>query len=208
MPLYLGGDVLAASNNGLQAQVRERADPREPTADVAVRALITSGAAIAEPMASLGVRWVVLQKAAHLQDYLALDHDPGLEVVIDTPDIALYSVIAWRGEAQLADGSPIAVDRSNAALVAFRGAGGEAVTWNHPASGGWRRGGTSARATADGRLEFATGGGSVWNVATVPSLAAQLSVAVAVVVACWRLRPRRHRRPTMEDPPEPTEFST
>jgi hypothetical protein len=199
MPLYLGGDVLAASNNGLQASVRERADPREPTADVAVRGLVLSHTPIGASIASLGVRWVVLQKAAHVEDYATLASDPGLHMVVDTPDIALYSVSGWTGQAQRADGSPVVVDRTTPALVHFVGGDGAAVVWNHPASGGWRRGGSNGVATPDGRLSFATGSGKAWNVATVPSLLAQLLTALAVVVLAWRFRPAGRHPGTLSD---------
>jgi hypothetical protein len=174
--------------------VRERTDPREPTADVAVRGLVLSHTPIGASMASLGVRWVVLQKAAHLDDYAALTSDPGLRVVVDTPDIALYSVTGWGGQAQRVDGTPLVVDRATPALVRFLGGDGEAVVWNHPASGGWRRGGSAGVATDDGRLSFAAGSGRAWNTATIPSLLAQLLVALAVVVCGWRSRPSVRRR--------------
>jgi hypothetical protein len=193
MPLFLGGDVLAASNNGLQASVQERTDPREPTADTAVRAMVLSRTPIGSSMASLGVRWVVLQKAVHLEDYVTLASDPGLRVVVDSPDIALYAVVDWSGQAQMGDGAAIGVERTTPALVRFVGGDGAAVVWNHPASGGWRRGGSTGVATADGRLSFPAGSGRAWNVATVPSLLAQWCTLVAVLMIGWRVRSVRRR---------------
>ncbi len=191
MPLFLGGDVLAASDNGLEVGVRERSDPREPTAAVLVRAMVEQQSPPGSALASLGVRWVVLQKTVHAADYAVLVKDPDLSLVIDDEAIALYRVNGWLGQAtEVATGAPVVVDSVGPAWV--RVEGDHAVVWNHPASGGWHRGSSAATATADGRLQFAGGGGPVWNLATLPSLLAQGLMLAAV--GCGVRRLRRTRR--------------
>lgn len=191
MPLYLGSDVLSSSNNGLEAGVRERADPREEVATTALRDLVDDATPISGTMATLGVRWVVLQKTVHLEDYVALGDDPGLEVVVDAPEILLYRVRAWRGEAVTA-GRPVTVPEFGPALATFDGADGQAVEWFRAGGGGWRRGWDAASTTATGTLRFPPGSGLVWNAATLPSLAAQageLGVVAVLLVRRARNRP-------------------
>jgi len=192
MPLFLGGDVLAASNNGLEAGVRERADPREPVADAVVHAMTDQHTPPGRALAALGVRWVVLQKTVHLNDYAALSVDPDLEVKVDDDAIAVYEVKGWTGEAfDATSGEPVATSGSGPAWVHIDDTAGHDVIWNHPASGGWRRGWSAAAATPDGRVRFAPGDGMVWNVATLPSLMAQCVVLVLIIVAGWRVRRSR-----------------
>lgn len=195
MPLFLGGDVLAASNNGLQAGVQERADPREPAADVVVRAMTDGSEPPGRALAALGVRWVVLQKTVHLKDYAALSVDPDLEVKIDDDAMALYEVKGWTGGAfDATSGESVATSGTGPAWVHLADTEGNDVIWNHPASGGWRRGWSdAATATEDGRLRFDSGGGVVWNVATLPSLLSQFVVLGLTVVAGWRVRRSRTR---------------
>ncbi|MGA9279108.1 hypothetical protein, partial [Ilumatobacter sp.] len=69
LPLFLGGDVLAASNNGLGRGVRERADLRESVADEIVDAMI-AGEMPSSSLSELGVRWVVVDRGVRDADYL------------------------------------------------------------------------------------------------------------------------------------------
>jgi hypothetical protein len=142
-------------------------------------------------LAELGVRWVVVQKTVHLADYAALTTDPDLRVVIDAPQMAVYEVTGWVGDAITDSGSAVGVRGRSPAWVHFSDESAHFVIWNHPAGGAWRRGWSRATATADGRLQFGPGGGPVWNMATVPSLVAQCAVVGAVVFCAVRARRRR-----------------
>lgn len=187
MPLFLGGDVLAASDNGLESGVQERTDPREPSAATLVRSMVEQQVPPGRGLADLGVRWVVLQKTVHVQDYAVLAKDPDLRVVLDSDDLAVYAVTGWVGEAVDADsGVAVEVDRTGPAFAQI--VDPATVVWNRAASGGWHRGWSAAGATPNGRLQLPAGSGPVWNVATVPSLLAQLSVPVGVAVVLRRRR--------------------
>ncbi len=186
LPLYLGGDVLSSSNNGLQRGVKETGDPREPTAAAIVDDL-RDGAPVAERLADLGIRWVVLLKTVHLDDYLTLADDPGLRSAVDADDLALYEVIDWPGSTLTASGR--AVDISTLGPAFARAKDGSAFTWSRAGSGGWRRGLDTVPITPDGRLAVPAGDGAVWNVGALPAVAAQLvtfGLATALALRRWR----------------------
>ena len=194
LPLYLGGDVLASSDNGLQQGVRETGDAREVSATALVESLV-SGKSIGPELGDLGVRWIVMLKTVHQQRYSALDTDSGLRRVIDADDIALYEVMSWQG---------IAVD-SNGAAVATRTLGpafarvdsSQAVQLSRAGSGGWMRGTDIASTTPEGLLSLPAGTGLVWNLATIPAVLSELvpSIVVAVLLARRSRRRRRRSRP-------------
>lgn len=198
LPLYLGGDVIASSNNGLQADVREVGDPREPTVDAIVERVgegedpASAGAALLD----LGVRWVVLLNTVHVEDYEALRTDPGLTIAHDDDDIALFEVDGW--EARWSDGvdatwtSDVAVDWHGPALATFEGDGDAEVRLPAAGSGGWRRGWAATDADDDGLLVAPASDGPLWNVSTIPSLVAQAGAFIAVaVIGIVALRRRR-----------------
>jgi hypothetical protein len=202
MPLYLGGDVVASSDNGLQRGVREVGDPRERAIDAVVTGLdgsqgagtATADATVGERLADVGVRWIVLLKTVHLDEYRALFDDPSVSVAFDDEDIALFEVrnwaATWSSGAVDADGAPAELTWRTPAI----GTGDDGVlTAAAAGSGGWRRGWSSARTNDDGLLVVPAGTGPVWNVATLPSLAAQLAVTSAVVVILVRWVRRRRR---------------
>lgn len=187
MPLFLGGDVLASSDSGLQPGVRERDDPREAAAGAAIETLLRQGSPISSSLAPLGVRWVVVQTTLPIDDFSGLFDDPGLTTVIDTPDIALFEVTSWRG--QVVDETGTAVASSWVGPFAGRvdGPADSAVVWNHPAAAGWRLGWTAAEATPSGLARFDTGSGRIWNLATVPALVASLGTLTAVLLVGRRV---------------------
>ncbi len=190
LPLYLGGDVVASSDNGLQEGVKETGDPREPTA-AAIVGELRDGAPIAEQLGDLGVRWVVLLKTVHLEDYVTLADDPGLRPVIDADDLALYEVVDWPGSARTASGRAVGVSTFGQAVATADDA--SAFTWSRAGSGGWRRGLDAVPITPDGRLAVPSGGGVLWNVGAVPALGAQIvtfGVAGLLIGRRWTIRRR------------------
>lgn len=185
LPLHLGGDVLSSSDNGLQDDVREFGDPRESVADAIVDDMRT-GAPVADDLADLGVRWVVVIDVPGLDDYPTLDNDGGLEPVVEGDGIALYEVAGWPGQATDITGTSVDLNMFGPAFA--RPDSSDALILNRSGSSGWRRGWTAAATSADGRVAAPAGSGPVWHVATVPALAAQIApLLVAVAIG------RRHR---------------
>ncbi len=191
LPLYLGGDVLSSSDNGLQRDVREYGDPREVFADKLI-ARLAEHRPIANNLSRLGVRWVMLLKTIRVEQYAALADDPGLRAVVDTPDVALYEVRAWRGEAVDDGGNSVSASDVGPAFATFDT--DAAVVWARGGSDGWRRGTEPGTITASGLVRLPPGSGLVWNVATVPALAGQIVPTIAVAVVIERARRRRRRR--------------
>jgi len=192
LSLYLGGDVLASSDNGLQQGVRETGDAREVSATALIKTLV-SGKSIGPELGDLGVRWIVMLKTVHQQRYAALDTDAGLRRVIDADDIALYEVMSWHGAAVDSDGATVATRTLGPGFAWVDSP--QAVQLSRAGSGGWMRGVQFASTTPEGLLSLPTGGGLVWNLATIPALLSQLlpGIAVAILVARrWR-RGRRRR---------------
>ncbi|MFZ4717973.1 MAG: hypothetical protein ACOYMR_01025 [Ilumatobacteraceae bacterium] len=195
MPLYLGGDVLASSDNGLVEGVKETGDPREPTANEIVDE-VRAGRPVAERLTALGVRWVVLLKSVRLEDYVTLADDPGLRTAVDDDAIALYEVTGWKGAATGDDG-PIGLTAWGQAVATVDGDG--AFTWSRAGSGGWRRGLRSVPVASDGRLEVPAGSGPLWNVGTVPAVAAQWFTFGAAAELLRRRRSARRRELLLDD---------
>jgi hypothetical protein len=92
LPLYLGGDVISSSSNGLGRNVREQADTREATVGEIVHG-IQDGTPGGVALAEQGVRWVVLLKTVGFEAFAEMDSDPRLERVIDGGDIVAYRVL-------------------------------------------------------------------------------------------------------------------
>ncbi len=185
LPLYLGGDVLSSSDNGLQKDVREYGDPRENTADALV-AQLARGDQISGGLAELGVRWVMALNVIGIDDYDALAGDVGLEPVVDADGVSLYRVIAWPGAAVNVDGDPVSVSSTGPALATLDST--DSVIWARAGSDGWRRGWQEATITSSGLVGLAGGDGPVWNVATIPALLGQIVPTVVVVVVLFRRR--------------------
>ena len=188
LPLYLGGDVLSSSDNGLLAGVREFGDPRERSATDLIGQL-RSGESISNGLADLGVRWVVVLDTPIPDDYRSLQDDRGLRLVVDSDGLELYEVLDWVGPAVATDGSPVAVNERGPAWANVESS--EEVIWSRAGSAGWRRGFSTVAITDDGRLRVPSGEGHVWNVSTAPALAAQITPGVIVVVLVIRRTRRR-----------------
>lgn len=182
MPLYLGGDVLVASDPNLEDPAQERADGRESAMDLlALR--VRAGEPVGDRLADLGVRWVVLQHDIDWQTYLSLRDDPGLRRVVDGPTLELFEVTGWRGEVVADDGEVLEARGPVAPLVDLAGSG--PATWSRPGAAGWVRGLEPARVAADGRLRLPAGEGPLWYWPALVVLVGDVVWLVAVVGA-WR----------------------
>ncbi len=188
LPLYLGGDVLSSSDNGLQRDVREFGDPREEPADLLIEHL-TNAEAISSGLVDLGVRWIMVIKTENQADYQSLADDPGLSQIIDTGDIALYRVDAWPGQAA-ADGVPVDISEYGPAWATSDSP--NSFTWARAGSDGWWQGTRRATITEQGLVGLPGGGGLIWNIATVPALLGQIIPTAACVLLVLRRRGKHH----------------
>lgn len=191
LPLYFGGDVLASSDNGLQADVRERGDPREESAAEAVSTMIEGVGPLSAGLEGLGIRWVALHSTLEISDHSGLFVDPGLNEVIRTPDIVLFEVASWRGAFVTPTGEAVPSTRFGEFAAEVDGRASDAVVWNHPAGPGWRLGGVAAESTSDGLVYFERSAGVAWNVATPLAVLAAAATLVATFVVAVRDRRRR-----------------
>jgi hypothetical protein len=186
LPLHLGGDVLASSDPELGPPAREAADPREDEA-LALLGDLRGGGDVADDLARLGVRWVVLLHEVDWQPYAGLRHRPGLEVVVDGPTLELLRVARWRGPAVDPGGG---VHRLAGPVDPLRPDGPDpATTWYRAGQDGWLQGRRAASVGDDGHLELPGGGGPVWFWPALVVLAADVATGAAVVAAV-RGRPR------------------
>ena len=183
MPLYLGGDVLVASDPNLDDPAQERADGRESAMDLlALR--VRAGEPVGRQLADLGVRWVVLQHDIDWQTYLSLREDPDLRRVVDGPTLELFEVTGWEGEVVADDGSVLEADSPIAPFTGLAGSG--PATWSRPGAAGWLRGLEPASVGADGRLRLPGGTGPVWYWPALVVLVGDLIWLGTVVVAARR----------------------
>ncbi len=187
MPDYLGGDVISSFDPLFDpgAPRQEQVDRRSVVVDGLVRRM-KAGEFVADDLADLGVRWVVLAHERGSEDFGVLATDPGLERVLALPDADLYRVRSWVGPAEAPDGTAHDLDRPfppvlrtdapRGSVLDVAGAPGWVQGWAQPAS-----------VTADGRLRL-EGTGTVWFWPAALILAVDLVVAG---LAVWCLRSRR-----------------
>jgi hypothetical protein len=195
LPQYLGGDVISSYDPRFDPDEprQEQVDPRARAIDDLVADLRAAEGASAPPpvgarLAELGVRWVVLAHEEAWRDYGALASDPGLRRALALPDLDLYEVVAWPGEAVDAAGDPVGVRRPVPPLLLVDGAGPGTVV--HVAGApGWVQGWATPVAVTDAGLLRLTGHGTTfwfWPAAVL------LVVDLALVAgAIWALSSRR-----------------
>jgi len=183
-PFYLGGDVLICSDPGRSSEcgsgseVAERADAREDAAGRLASAS-TEGHPIADGLADLGVRWVLL---AHVPGAERYDLDePGLERVVTSDSVDLYRVLRWRGMVVDAQGREVPSE-SLIGPVRRTDPSGPA-TLARAATPGWLRGLETAGTTANGLVELPEGGGLIWYWPVLVVLLGDVTCGVAVVIA-------------------------
>jgi hypothetical protein len=181
MPYLLGGDVLSSSDTRLEADVREAGDPREPSAAEGVAALVEDGTPIAPLLQRLGVRWVVLQTTSELADrYTALRDDPGLEVVLERPELTVFTVAGWSGVVRSADGKTVRTDQIGHVAYRLHGTDTGPAIVARAASRGWLQGWSSTSITDDGLLAVPRDRGTVWHPGTTLTMIGYLGFIVAI----------------------------
>jgi hypothetical protein len=199
--IYFGGDVLSSSDpEFLSGPEQEQADPREPAAR-RVLARIRAGQPAGTQLAQLGVRWVVVLRAADWQSYTSLTSDPGVRRVVGGSTLDLYQVRGWRGPVVTQSGRVVPL-RGVAGPFGWLAASGPA-TWFRPAATGWMRGLSAAHFEPNGTLGLPAGRGPVWYWPTLVVLAADVTTVVVVVcvVARRRRTPRHPQRARGADNP-------
>ena len=194
VPDYLGGDVVSSSDPELGPRYREEADPREPLVeDLVGRA--RAGQPVADDLAALGVRWVVVLHAVDWHDYRSLGAETGMRPVVRGPDLDLLEVRPWRGRVVDGGGRPVP---TRAVVTPFRRlAASPAAVWAQPAAPGWMRGLEAAGRTPSGLVRLPAGRGPLWFwPAGLVVLADAAVVATAVVlgrrVHCAGRQPVNH----------------
>jgi hypothetical protein len=159
LPDLLGGDVLVSSDPELGPRRREHADRREP-AVLPLLSRIESGDPVADDLAALGVRWVVLLREVDWRRFRAVDRDTGLRRVLSDGDAALYEVRAWKGVVVTDGGVPLHPRAVVQPMQRLRGS--DAATWFRPGAAGWRRGWSAAHVTPSGTIALPSARGWVW----------------------------------------------
>lgn len=188
-PIYLGGDVIVASDlrTNRDTATPERIDPREALVTTVANAIVDDKAPPSARLAELGVRWVVFHREGQISAYgSVLDADPGLERVQGTLYVHVYRVRGWRGAAVDARGVPVAIDPVIEPFARVDSA--DELTWYRPYASGWLRGFTPVDATADGVILAPAGAGYLWY---WPSLLVVLGDAMWVVGIGWSIRAAR-----------------
>lgn len=195
IPLYVGGDVISSSDNGLSTGSKESADPREPSA-AAIVERIAEGDHVGADLARLGVKWIVTLDRARGDADKGLRTDPSTEVIVDADNITLFRI-----EDDVLDETAASVEVDWVLPALATGApAGEPLLLNRPASSGWRRGWASGSAGAGGLLSLPPASGPIWNAGAVVVLGAQALWAVAVITVVARVR-RRWRSPLPVETP-------
>ena len=188
VPLTFPGDVLASSGTLEGTATQERSESRAEEAQ-AILDRSADGSGVAEALAELGVRWVVVVASASVDAYDPATDD-GLRLAVEDDEIALWEVRAWSGTAHTDDGSSVDVRTVIPPLA--RAPAGEAAVWNQPAAAGWMRGSSGASSTTDGRVRLPAGSGAVWYWPTALVMVANVAalVLLGLAIVAWR-RPGR-----------------
>lgn len=197
LPLYLGGDVLVSSNPELKGQDRrERVDPRELAMDGIV-ADIRNGTPVADRLARLGVRWVVLLHEVDWLSLSSLTQDPGLERRLQRQYLDVYEVKGWQGLVVDQTGRAVPADPHLEPWTSVD-ASGPAV-YQRPAQAGWMRGTVSASASPDGLIALPAGSGPVWFWPSLLVLGASAATWAAVALSVISIRrENRRQRPDLD----------
>lgn len=107
LPDFLPGDVVSSTDPEITGETfQESVDEREGVVGALLPSM-KSGVAVADQLADLGIRWVVLLHEADWRDYDGLADDPGLRPVIRSDSLDLFEV-----EGVIASDTPFDPDRS------------------------------------------------------------------------------------------------
>lgn len=188
LPDYLGGDVISSFDPVFDPRIssQEQVDGRAQVADrLSDQALL--GHPIASQLARLGVRWVALAHNEGWTRYASLGSEPGLRPALATPDMDLYEVVAWPGEAVDRSGRAHRVDRPIPPILTTDAPKGSVL--NVAGAPGWMQGwATPVGVTSDGRLRLRGSGGVVWFWPAPLLIVLDLSVLAAALRAALKVR--------------------
>ena len=181
IPLYVGGDVLVSSDNGLSSDSKEGSDSREPFAtDIVER--MAEGDRVGAELGQLGVKWVIALDRARGGAVAGLGDDPAVQRVVDADNITLYrlddSVLIPTVRAEFIDW--------HLPVLATTTSTEDPIVLGRPWSAGWFRGWSHGSAGPGGLLTLPAGDGPIWNPAALVVLACQLVWALAVVAVARR----------------------
>lgn len=199
LPLYLGGDVITASDPHLGGTTRERADPREPAIDLLTYDLRSDVTGDEVPprfgagVAGLGVRWVVVVEGGDADRYATVAEDPDLTPVLVLETISLWEVHGWpgavtEGAATFPGGEPVAQRRVLPPVTRVEASG--VAVWRQPAVTGWLRGLEPAGRTPEGLVLLPAGRGVVWYWPSLVVIAAHAGWVAAIIVTLFTRRER------------------
>lgn len=201
LPDYLGGDVISSYDPILQddgAVHQEQVDRRAVEVDRLVRRA-KEGEPVADELADLGVRWVVLVHEPGFEAFARLGDDPGLERVLALPDADLYRVRGWNGPATAPDGTASTLERPVPPVL--RTDAPEGSVLDVAGAPGWVQGwGRPVAVTSDGRLRLTGSGGVLWFWPAVVILLVDLGIA-GLAIRCVRSRRGRFCRILAPDRP-------
>jgi hypothetical protein len=183
-PFILAADVIVSSDPHLGAPAQERSDEREPLVDDLIPR-IRAGGSVADDLADLGVRWVLILHAVDWEDYTGLASDPGLTLRIEGDVLDLYEVDEPVGPVVTPSG-----DRAPDWWVRPLGSidAPEGGTWLNDGAEGWMRGASPLAGDGPGRLLVDPGDGVLWYWPTVLVLLADALALGMVVVLVARMR--------------------
>jgi len=161
VPKFLGTDVLLSSDLGLGGDSKERADSREAAADEIVGDLLElDTSSTLEQLDAIGVRWIIVIHEGSYQRFLPALIQLDLEPTLIRPDIELYEVPGWRGEALTSGGEVVATPVPGSPIATVDDE--RAFTWFRSHQAGWRRGASPLQRVGPGLVGVPSGGGPIW----------------------------------------------
>ena len=190
LPDYLGGDVISSYDPLFdRSQVhQEQVDRRSVAVDHLVHE-VKAGRPVADQLAQLGVRWLVVAHEHGWGDLAALDGDPGLQHTLGLPQLDLFEVTGWRGAAVAPDGTVHEVHRTIPPVLRTDAPAGSVL--NVAGAPGWIQGwGHPVQVTADGRLRLEAAGGLLWFWPSILVVSVDLTIAG---LGIWCASSRKNR---------------
>lgn len=183
VPQYLGGDVISSYDPVFDPEVpaQEQVDQRAQVVD-RLAAAARAGEPVGDRLGELGVRWVVVVHESNWEDYASLFGDPGLDLVIERPDVDLYEVRSWSGAATGPDGAAYDLERPIPPVLRTDAPRGSVL---HVAGApGWIQGwATPATVTVDGELHLEGDAGVLWFWPAIPLAVVDAALLVGAVLA-------------------------
>lgn len=175
---FFGPDVIASSDLELDSPTRETIDPREPHVE-ALLADLQTGRPVADRLAAIGIRWVLIVHDVDYETYLPMVDEVGVASRQSDLSLDLVEVTTWRDDG---------VDRAGGPFAPLASAGDGATVWHEPWAPGWFRGLTPASESPTGLVGLPGGNHRVWYwPALIVTLGHVVGISlVLVAVRHWR----------------------